>query len=144
MKDTLIQQNKDFFQSIIDKRVEDICNKYIQSPDTYVFVEGPRYATLGYPAIAKGWQDFCASGLSLKSIEWVEGAFAEVDVNMGYISGQIVLTVEVKDRAFSVQFRATFVMLKDSDGAWKIKHEHVSAPMPDPYGIGDWLRTTTT
>lgn len=139
-KQALIAQNHSFFQAIIEKRVPDICVKYVQSPETYVFVEGPRYATLGYDAITKGWQDFCNSALSLHSIEWIEGPFMEVDEKMGYISGQIILTVEVKGEKFSVQFRATFVMLKDENGTWKIKHEHVSAPALDPYGIGDWLK----
>lgn len=137
----LIDQNYFFFRAVIEKRVADICSKYVQSPDTYVFVEGPRYATLGYEAIAKGWDDFCNSAISLHSIEWVEGPFAEVEEKMGYISGQIILTVEVKGEKFSVQFRATFVMLKaDESSEWKIKHEHVSAPALDPYRIGDWLK----
>jgi ketosteroid isomerase-like protein len=138
--DPLLTTNLAFYQAIIDKRVADICAHYVQSPQTYVFVEGPRYATLGYDHIAKGWHDFCASPLTLEKIEWVEGPLAEVAGSMGWLAGQIVLTVQLRQQVFSVRFRATFVFRQEPDGQWRISHEHVSGPLEDPYGIGDWLK----
>lgn len=129
-----------FYQAIIDKNVEAICATYVPSEQTYVVLEGPRYTTLGYSNIAKGWGDFCASPLSLQSIEWIEGPFEEATTDMAWVAGQIMLTVEVKQKPFSVQFRATFVLLKNNLDVWQIKHEHVSGPLSDPYGIGDWLK----
>lgn len=129
-----------FYQAIIDKNVAQICHAYVQSEDTYVVLEGPRYTTLGYANIAKGWADFCDSALSLKKIEWVEGPFEEVGADMAWVGGQIVLTVLVKEKEFAVQFRATFVLRKNTENHWQIKHEHVSGPLADPYGIGDWLK----
>ncbi|TAF79149.1 MAG: hypothetical protein EAZ50_12140 [Runella slithyformis] len=129
-----------FYQSIIDKNVADICGNYVPSEQTYVVLEGPRYTTLGYTKIAKGWADFCGSALLLKKIEWIEGPFEETTTDMAWVAGQIAMTVEVSQKEFSVQFRATFVLRKNDAGAWQIKHEHVSAPLPDPYGIGDWLK----
>ncbi|MCU0340394.1 MAG: nuclear transport factor 2 family protein [Spirosomaceae bacterium] len=129
-----------FYQAIIDKNVAAICDTYVASEQTYVVLEGPRYTTLGYAKIAKGWADFCASPLSLQSIEWVEGPFEEASTDMAWVGGQVVLTVVVNQKTFSVQFRATFVLLKNAEGLWQIKHEHVSGPLPDPYGIGDWLK----
>ena len=129
-----------FYQAIIDKDVATICSSYIQSEQTYVVLEGPRYTTLGYVNIAKGWADFCDSSLTLNQIEWTEGPFEESNDDMAWLAGQIVLTVEVKQKTFSVQFRATFILRKNKDGRWQIKHEHVSGPLADPYGIGDWLK----
>jgi hypothetical protein len=129
-----------FYQAIIDKRVEDIRLGYVPSEETYVILEGPRYTTLGFEKIAKGWGDFCDSPLTLNKIEWVEGPFEETSERMSYVAGMIVLTVEVKEKEFSVQFRSTFVLLKNEENVWQIKHEHVSGPLPDPYGIGDWLK----
>jgi hypothetical protein len=129
-----------FYQAIIDKRVEDIRLGYVPSEETYVILEGPRYTTLGFEKIAKGWGDFCDSPLTLNKIEWVEGPFEETTEGMSYVAGMIVLTVEVKEKEFSVQFRSTFVLLKNEENVWQIKHEHVSAPLADPYGIGDWLK----
>jgi ketosteroid isomerase-like protein len=129
-----------FYQAIIDKRVEDIRLGYVPSEETYVILEGPRYTTLGFEKIAKGWGDFCDSPLTLNKIEWVEGPFEETSERMSYVAGMIVLTVEVKGKEFSVQFRSTFVLLKNEENVWQIKHEHVSAPLADPYGIGDWLK----
>jgi ketosteroid isomerase-like protein len=59
---------------------------------------------------------------------------------MAWIGGMITLTVHVRERNFTVKFRATFVMRRNEAGQWQIKHEHVSAPLEDPYGIGDWLK----
>ncbi|WP_448517895.1 nuclear transport factor 2 family protein [Rhodoflexus sp.] len=136
----VLAANHNFFQAIIDKRVADICASYVPSEETYVILEGPRYTTLGYEKIAKGWDDFCHSPLTLKSIEWVEGPFCETEGTMAWIGGIIVLTVNVRERDFTVKFRATFVMRQSETGEWQIKHEHVSAPLADPYGIGDWLK----
>jgi ketosteroid isomerase-like protein len=129
-----------FYQAIINKRVEVIRSSYVPSEETYVILEGPRYTTLGFEKIAKGWGDFCDSPLTLNKIEWVEGPFEETSGRMSYVAGMIVLTVEVKEKEFSVKFRSTFVLLKNEENLWQIKHEHVSAPLADPYGIGDWLK----
>jgi ketosteroid isomerase-like protein len=129
-----------FYQAIIDKNVAAICQSYVPCEETYVILEGPRYTTLGYEKIAKGWGDFCNSPLTLNKIEWVEGPFAEESTDMAWVGGMIVLTVQVKGKEFSVQFRSTFVLRKSVDDIWQIKHEHVSAPLEDPYGIGDWLK----
>ena len=129
-----------FYQSIIDKNVEAIRASYVPSEETYVILEGPRYTTLGYEKIAKGWGDFCDSALTLNKIEWIEGPFEETSTDMAWVGGMIVLTVEVKGKEFAVQFRSTFVLRKNQENKWQIKHEHVSAPLQDPYGIGDWLK----
>jgi ketosteroid isomerase-like protein len=136
---TPIHTINQFYQAIIEKRVADICANYVLSEQTYVFVEGPRYSTLGYAAIAKGWGDFCDSALKLLKIEWLEGPFAQENQTLACVSGMIILTVEVKEKVFSVQFRASFVLQK-MDTTWQISHEHVSIPATDPYGIGDWLK----
>ena len=133
-----------FYQSIIDKRVEDIRESYVPSEETYVILEGPRYTTLGFEKIAKGWGDFCNSPLTLNKIEWVEGPFEETSADMAWIGGMIVLTVEVKGKEFAVQFRSTFVLRKNDQNNWQIKHEHVSAPLEDPYGVGDWLKPVSS
>lgn len=129
-----------FYKAIIDKRVDDIRLGYVASENTYVILEGPRYTTLGYEKIAKGWGDFCDSPLKLNNISWVEGPFEEVSGAMAWVAGMIVLTVEAKQKEFSVQFRSTFILNKNQNDVWQIKHEHVSAPLEDPYGIGDWLK----
>ncbi|MCS6807412.1 MAG: nuclear transport factor 2 family protein [Bacteroidota bacterium] len=129
-----------FYNAIIQKNVERIVASYVQSPATYVFVEGPRYATQGIDRIAQGWKDFCAAPLSLQSITWVEQPQCEEHGNIAWIAGLIKLRVEVQGRSVEQTFRATFVLHKSDEGFWKIRQEHVSAPLPDPYGIGDWLK----
>jgi ketosteroid isomerase-like protein len=129
----------DFYQAIKAKNYEHIHGFYVKSDQTYVILEGPRYTTLGFPLIAKGWIDFCQSGLSLEAITWVEGPFEEAVTEMAWVAGMIILSVAVNEKVFSVQFRASFV-LRNVEENWKIIHEHVSAPLDDPYGIGDWLK----
>lgn len=128
-----------FYQAIIDKAVSHICNAYFPSEDTYVVLEGPRLTTKGYEKICKGWGDFCDSALSLNKISWIEGPFCEAQEAMAWLSGVIKLEVQVQEKLFERTFRASFVLVKNQ-GNWKIKHEHVSAALEDPYGIGDWLK----
>ena len=47
-----------FYHAIKDKRVEDICKGYVPSCDTYEILEGPRYASLRFEKISKGWGYF--------------------------------------------------------------------------------------
>ena len=128
------------YQVIIDKELDGICSKYIPSENTYVVLEGPRLTTIGFEKIKKGWTDFCSSSLQLLSIEWIEGPFEEEVDNMAWVAGIIKLKIKVKEISFENIFRSSFVLLKHN-GTWKIKHEHVSVVHPDPYGIGDWLKT---
>ena len=137
---TPLAQINSFYRDIIRKEVARICENYVPSEDTYVFVEGPRYSTLGYTNISKGWKDFCNSELKLETIEWVEGPFTEESGDLAWVAGMVLLQVILNDRPIERTFRATFVLRKNEAGYWQIRHEHLSAPLNDPYGIGDWLK----
>ncbi|WP_373530087.1 nuclear transport factor 2 family protein [Nostoc sp.] len=137
---TALEQVDRFFNAILSKEVVQICQNYIPKENTYVFVEGPRYSTIGYTNIAKGWQDFCDSALKLENIEWVEGPFTEECEQVAWVAGIVLITVAVKDKLSQQKFRSTFILQKDEIGSWQIRHEHLSAPLQDPYGIGDWLK----
>lgn len=128
------------YQSVIEKNVAEILDNYVKSNELYVFVEGPRWATVGYENVAKGWTDFCDSPISLEKIEWVEGPRSEISGNIGWIGGQVELTVNIKGETKTIRFRGTFVMRLEADGKWRVIHEHFSQPAADPYGIGDWLK----
>ena len=140
---TAIETVNQHYQVIMDKNLEEICHKYIQSHDTYVVLEGPRLTTIGFEKIKKGWTDFCASSLSLDSINWIEGPFTDECKEMAWVSGIISLGVSINKHnttnKFTNTFRASFVLLNQNN-EWKIKHEHVSIAHNDPYGIGDWLK----
>ena len=71
---------------------------------------------------------------------WVEGPFEETSLDMAWVEGMIVSTFEVKGKGFTFQFSLTFILRKNVLNIWQIKHEHVSAPLEGPYGIGDWLK----
>ncbi len=128
-----------FYEEIKAKRADAICDCYYPDETTYVVLEGPRLTNRGQGNICKGWHDFCDSGLVLKEIIWEEGPYAEIGEKLAWVAGVIRLVVEVKGRNFDRVFRASFV-LKAKDGQWLIQHEHVSAALQDPYGIGDWLK----
>ena len=129
-----------FYQAIINKNVDSIKDAYYPSEDTYVVLEGPRLTTRGFEKISKGWTDFCSSPLSLTKITWIEGPLWEAQEGMAWLSGVVTLAVQVQEKLFERTFRASFVLVKYQDN-WKIKHEHVSAALEDPYGIGDWLKS---
>ncbi len=137
---TPVQTVNAHYDAIIQKDIEGICAKYFPAADTYVVLEGPRLTTMGYDKIKKGWTDFCASALQLLSIAWTEGPQAEESGDMAWVAGIIKLQVQTGSRTFENTFRASFV-LRQYEGRWTIRHEHVSVAHTDPYGIGDWLRT---
>jgi ketosteroid isomerase-like protein len=145
---TALETVNHFYQAIMDKNASKICSFYVQDEQTYVVLEGPRLTTLGFSKIEKGWIDFCASGLTLDGIEWLEGAFSEETTDMAWVGGVIRLKVSVNQQSFEQTFRASFVLRKNIDtnvsntegSRWLIRHEHVSGALTDPYGIGDWLK----
>lgn len=129
------------YQAIVNKDLPGILDKYFPSEETYVILEGPRLTTIGFEKIKKGWADFCQSAIALRSIEWLEGPFHQQTETMAWVAGIIRLHVTVLEQSFDNIFRATFVLVPDATtGQWRIRHEHVSGALPDPYGIGDWLK----
>jgi len=128
-----------FWDSVIAKNIADIKSAYMPTEETYVILEGPRYSTQGVTKIMKGWKDFCESSINMVGYRWVEGPQEEIIGSMGWIGGITDLSISINGKELTNRFRITFVML-NYEADWKIKHEHVSAPMQDPYGVGDWLK----
>lgn len=62
----LIKTTENHFEAIKEKRIAEILNSYADSEDLLVFVEGPRWETLGYENVAKGWRDFIGSEIYVK------------------------------------------------------------------------------
>ncbi|MCS7037930.1 MAG: nuclear transport factor 2 family protein [Saprospiraceae bacterium] len=138
---SVVETIAEHYQAIVDKNLPGILDKYVPSEETYVILEGPRLTTIGFEKIRKGWMDFCQSAIELQGIEWLEGPFHQQTDSMAWVAGIIRLCVSVSGRAFENIFRATFVLVPDAaSGQWRIRHEHVSGALPNPYGIGDWSR----
>lgn len=141
MKDlAIIETTKQHFAAIIEKNIELILEFYAETEDLLVFVEGPRWATLGFGNVAKGWRDFCGSAINMKSCEWVENLRSKVVGKMGFVAGIAELNVEINGVLKTIRFRGTFVLEEESEGIWRVVHEHFSQPAENPYGIGDWLK----
>lgn len=136
----LIEKTKQHFEAVINKNIEKILDYYAQDEGLLIFVEGPRWATLGYKNVEKGWCDFCDSAINVKSCEWVENPSAKTNGEMGFVAGISELKVEINDSLKTIRFRGTFILEKESDGNWRVVHEHFSQPAENPYGIGDWLK----
>ena len=135
----LQQRIRKFWIAISERDMDEIRNGYCPDEDTYVVLEGPRLATKGFSMIMKGWGDFVTSSISLDKIIWTEGPYEEIVGDIGWIGGVTDLYISIGDKEIMTTFRSSFVM-KKIDGDWKIRHEHVSAAHPDPYGVGDWLK----
>lgn len=136
----LIEHSQRHFRAVIEKRVADIINNYSDDPNLLVFVEGPRWATLGFENVARGWRDYVEAPMRMIDCQWVENLQSKVIGKMGFVAGIVELNVETKGEPRIVRFRGTFVMEHQDDGEWRIVHEHFSQPAADPYGIGDWLK----
>jgi ketosteroid isomerase-like protein len=136
----LIELTKKHFAAVQEKRIDDIINFYADSPNLLVFVEGPRWATLSFERVSKGWRDFCDSAIFVKSCEWVENLESKVFTDSGFVAGVVEMKVEINGAIKVIRFRGTFNFQKESDGNWRVIHEHFSQPAENPYGIGDWLK----
>jgi ketosteroid isomerase-like protein len=129
--------------AVVARDVDAIVDSYADREDLLVFVEGPRWQTRGHPAVAKGWRDFCASGLSVRRVTFTDGPHLHGGENgaaLACLSGIVHMDVAgPTGDGTRVPMRLTWVMAREPD-RWRIVHEHASQPGPDPYGIGDWLR----
>lgn len=127
------------FRAVVEKDAAEIIGRYAASPDLYVFVEGPRWSTVGHDAVAMGWRAFCDAAMSVRSINWVEGPRTGALGGGAWVGGVVDLDVELAEgERRTVRLRGTHILEKTASG-WAIVHEHFSQPAADPYGIGDWL-----
>ena len=131
------------FRAVVEKDAAEIIARYVPREDLYVFVEGPRWSTVGHHAVATGWRAFCDAAMHVRAIDWVEGPRADARAGMAWVAGVVDLSVAVSDGSERVvRLRGTHV-LERADGGWRVAHEHFSQPAADPYGIGDWLPATS-
>ena len=128
------------FDAVKNKRIDEILHYYAESDELLVFVEGPRWQTLGYANVEKGWRDFVKSEIAVRECVWAEHLRTRTAGKMGFVAGIARLKVEIKGEMKAIEFRGTFVLEKNAEGNWKIVHEHFSQPAENPYGIGDWLK----
>lgn len=136
----LIELSRKHFDSVSRKKIDEIINAYAASEDLLVFVEGPRWATVEFKNVSKGWCDFVASEIAVESCNWVENLQSKIAGEMGFVAGVVELKVKIKNETKTIRFRGTFVFERNAGNEWKIIHEHFSQPAADPYGIGDWLK----
>jgi ketosteroid isomerase-like protein len=124
--------------AVVGARVDDIVDSYLPSPSTYVFVEGPRWSTLGAEAVAQGWRAWADAGIRITRTHWVEGPFEQASADLAWVAGILEVAVEAGGDARTMRLRGSYVLAR-SDQRWRIVHEHFSQPVADPYGTGDWL-----
>jgi ketosteroid isomerase-like protein len=124
--------------SIRERNLQGILNSYEQSDDLYVFLEGPRWSSRTYTSVSTGWTAWFNASLEITGHEWLEGP-AEITVgDLTTLQGIMNMHTHTPAQTKILKIRGTWVMRRGEDGQWRIVHEHVSAPMEDPYGTGDW------
>lgn len=127
----------------VAKRLDEIIDSYEPSEAVFVFLEGPRWATHGFAAVATGWTAFIDADFQVRSRRWIGAPEVIGESGLASIQGIFELDTSVGDLDRTVRFRGTWTLRKstdETDGHWRIVHEHVSIPAEDPYGIGDWLK----
>ncbi|MFY1698358.1 YybH family protein [Solwaraspora sp. WMMA2101] len=138
--------------AIVAGDADAIVDCYAGIDDLHVFVEGPRWQTVGHPAVARGWRAFSAAPMSVTRVDltdgpWVHGTAGDsagVPGALASVSATVKMTVQgVAGDDRGVPMRLTWVLRRDDD-RWRIVHEHASQPLTDPYGVGDWLVTPST
>ena len=136
----LIEVSKKHFSAVMNKRIDEIIDFYVDSKNLLVFVEGPRWATVSFEKVAKGWRDFNDSPITVESCEWIESLESKQFADSGFVAGIVEMKVNINGQIKIIRFRGTFNFQKESDGKWRVIHEHFSQPAENPYGIGDWLK----
>ena len=126
------------WKAIIEGRIGSVISAYADTADTYVFSEGPRWATRGKEKIDVGWRAYMRAPFRLTSYEWIEGPFEGTNGAFGWCAGVAQFGVRRTDSETQVRFRFSFVLERTGE-RWRIVHEHFSQPAADPYGTGDWL-----
>jgi hypothetical protein len=106
---SLIEVTQKHFKAIIEKRIEDIISVYLNSDDLLVFVEGPRWQTVGFENVAKGWRDFVNSDIEMRQCDWIENLTSKIVGKMGFVAGVVELQVNIGNELKIIKFRGTFV-----------------------------------
>ena len=115
--------------AIRSRDLSGILNAYEESDELYVFLEGPRWSS----------QTFHAD-LKIIAHEWIEGPEEITVEGLTSLHGILDMHTESPAQKKTLKVRGTWVLRKSLDAQWRIAHEHVSAPMEDPYGTGDWKK----
>jgi uncharacterized protein (TIGR02246 family) len=96
--------------------------------------------------INRGWVDYRDHHLGPEMNEFLSVTFAHSNVTVNslgagvaYVAAEYSIKAKMKEREVDGGGLATLIMLKGTDGAWRIRHSHTSsrrrpaAPAPTPY-----------
>lgn len=104
-------------------------------PDVTIFEGG---------GVNNGWADYRDHhiGPELKGMEQLQFEHRTVAVHLlnattAYVTSEYALKARVKDRDVDSGGLETLVLIKGTDGAWKIRHSHTSARRRAPGPAGD-------
>ena len=125
--------------SLRDRQLDGVLDAFDPSPDTYIFVEGPRWTNKGGERIHKGWRDYFNAPIKLLEWRWTEGPEVFESDTLALVCGVVEYQFEGAGQPRPLAMRMTWAMRLNDDGVWRIVHEHGSQPLEDPYGTGDWL-----
>ena len=85
--------------------------------------------------INNGWADYRDRhlGPELKAFETLQFGHREINVSMlpgdqsAYVTSRYMLKAKMKERDIDAEGLATYVLIKGTDGDWKIRHSHTSS-----------------
>ena len=139
--DLLLARLEALFKALMAKNLPGIEACYLNEPTLLVFLEGPRSRNVGWEKIRIGWQHFMEAPMRLENVEWGDDRLVRVRGEAGFVASTNSYTWRTGEKSLTVEMRATWAMERVA-GTWRIVHEHVSLPHPDPYGTGDWMSPT--
>lgn len=131
-----------FFQGLVDKDIQRIDDSYLHAERLFVFLEGPRSKTIGWTDVRSGWEKYLASRISVVELRLGDDAQIHDGGDTGWVAASLRAVIAIDGAPpKTLDFRGTW-LLEKNDGRWRIVHEHVSLPHPDPYGVGDWAKSS--
>ncbi len=129
---------KKLITAVGERDLAGILNSYEKSDELYVFLEGPRWSSRTYDSVSTGWTSWINANIHITKHEWIEGPVEVTGGGLASVQGMMNLHTVSPAQTKIIKARGTWVLREGADGEWRIVHEHVSAPMEDPYGTGDW------
>ncbi|MFV2022833.1 MULTISPECIES: YybH family protein [unclassified Micromonospora] len=122
-----------------ERDLDGVLDCFDPGPQTYVFLEGPRWSNRGGDRVHEGWRRYFDSPVRLIEWRWADGPDVHESQHVAFVCGIVDCHFTGGPQDRQLRMRMTWGLRRGTDGVWRIIHEHGSQPLADPYGTGDWF-----
>jgi ketosteroid isomerase-like protein len=132
--DPVLAVVNEFWDAVFDLDLERVLATY--SDDVSRTGSGDDWYRHGIDGARKEWVDWIANApAKYTAFEWLEGPYGEVGDDWAWASGVGIQDYQIRDdgEVRRQHIRVCWVFRRNDAGEWKIKMDHWSRPMAEPY-----------